>query len=291
MEDKELNASEEIKEEEHTAGDPVEAASQDEPEAPVAPAATATQSKAGKIVSIAINVLSVIIMLFAVIIVVNSLVSSNRGYPTFFGYAYYTVESDSMAKDVSSGEVKSDNFSRGDVIKVKIAGDNAEKASYKVGDVITFWDTIHAQKALDTHRIIEVVEEEGRVVGYYTKGDNNLTADSIMRTIDDVQGKYEGKASGIGNVILFLQSKTGFLICVLLPAALIMLYCIGLVVFNIVQYNKRRYVMAGEEAYAKAAAENSKKEEEMREQIRAQLLKEMAAKQEEQTPTEDKTEE
>lgn len=291
MEDKELNTSEEIKEEEHTAGDPVEAESQDEPTAPVAPAATATQSKAGKIVSIAINVLSVIIMLFAVIIVVNSLVSSNRGYPTFFGYAYYTVESDSMAKDVSSGEVKSDNFSRGDVIKVKIAGDNTEKASYKVGDVITFWDTIHAEKALDTHRIIEVVEEEGRVVGYYTKGDNNLTADSIMRTIDDVQGKYEGKASGIGNVILFLQSKTGFLICVLLPAALIMLYCIGLVVFNIVQYNKRRYVMAGEEAYAKAAAENSKKEEEMREQIRAQLLKEMAAKQEEQTPTEDKTEE
>lgn len=218
-------------------------------------------SKASKITAIVIDVISAIFIIFAVILVTSSIISSKKGYTSVFGYAYYTVASSSMDAD------KEDSFAKGDIIYVKLM--NAEqKQTLKEGDVITFWDSIAGQKALNTHRIIEVIQKDGKTVSFRTKGDANIASDVSLRPIDEVQGKYVGKTKGFGKAIIWLQSKTGFLVAITIPSVLLVLYCVFLVVKNVLSYNQSRNAMS---SYEHSEAH----EKELRDKIREELMKEM----------------
>ena len=229
-----------------------------------------TKQKVGKIVSYVINILSVIIMLFSVFIVITYLGSKDRGYPVYFGRAYAVVQSDSMAKDLS----QKDNFKKGDVICFRVLGEK-EKENLEVGTVVTFWDNnIAITKVLNTHRIYDAQDVDGDgKLEYSTKGDNNVGFDrdqqgnQIWREAEDIQGVYVGKATGIGNALMFLQSKTGFAVLIVVPCILIMLYCAALVVLNLVKYTKQKAVLQHEDNV-----------EALREQMKAELLKEMEEK-------------
>ena len=231
--------------------------------------------KVGKILSYVINVVSVIIMLFSVFIVITYLSTKDRGYPVYFGKAYAVVQSDSMAKDLS----KRDNFKKGDVICFRVLTDE-EKQNLSAGtpgemdgDVVTFWDNnIAATKVLNTHRIYERKEEGGKVY-YSTWGDNNPSYDKdpsgnqIWRSADDIQGVFAGKASGVGNILMFIQGKTGFAVLIVVPCVLIMIYCAALVIVNLVKYTKQKAILQHEDNV-----------EELREQMKAELLRELEEK-------------
>lgn len=250
-----------------------------------------TKQKVGKIVSYVINILSVIIMLFSVFIVITYLGSKDRGYPVYFGRAYAVVQSDSMAEDVS----KADNFKKGDIICFKVLSDKEKQnltagtPGVKDGDVVTFWDNnIASTKVLNTHRIYDVRVNAQGEKEFSTMGDNNLTYDKdqqgnqIWRKAEDIQGVYVGKASGIGNALMFLQSKTGFAVLIVVPCVLIMLYCATLVILNLVKYTRQKAVIQHEDNV-----------EALREQMKAELLKEMEEKrkQEEEKSVAEKPEE
>lgn len=222
------------------------------------------KQKAGKIASYVINILSIIIMLFAIFIVSTSLASKDKGYTSYFGTAYVVVQSDSMKEDWQTHEVKSDNFQKGDVIAFKVLSDQ-DKDNLQVGDVITFYDNILNSKALNTHRIKEIKVVDG-VKTFVTKGDNNMHEDTTERTMSDVQGKFAGKSSAIGRILTYLQSKTGFAIFIVVPCVLIVVYCLVLVVMNLMKYSK-----------AKAVLEREDNVDALKAEIKAQLLKEMEA--------------
>jgi signal peptidase len=80
---------------------------------------------------------------------------------------------------------------------------------------------------INTHRIYGFIEETGEII---TKGDNkplpdNQSADPYTITIYDVIGVCrEEPIKGLGNVISFLRSSTGFLICIVIPLILFFLY-------------------------------------------------------------------
>lgn len=238
----------------------------------------------GKIVSYVINVISVIIMLFSVFIVITYLGSKDRGYPVYFGRAFAVVQSDSMAEDLS----RADNFKKGDIICFKVLK-QSEKETLEVGTVVTFWDNnIATTRVLNTHRIYDAQDIDGDgVLEYSTKGDNNITYDKnqvneqIWREAEDIQGVFKGKASGVGNVLMFLQSKTGFALLIVVPCVLIMIYCATLVILNLVKYTKQKAVIQHEDNV-----------EALREQMKAELLKEMEEKkkQEDKQPEENKAE-
>ena len=253
------------------------------------------RQKVGKIVSYTINIISVIIMIFSVFIVATYLSSQDRGYPVYFGKSYCAVETDSMDHDYATENPQRwDQFGAGDVICFKVLNDQ-EKLNLQVGDVVTFWDyNIGVTKVLNTHRVYEIRDvldpETGEVVGheYSTKGDNNVTYDrdqatgQIWRKASDMQGIFVGKAAGIGNFLLFIQSKTGFAVLVVVPCVLIMIYCATLVILNLIKYTKQKAVIQHEDNV-----------EAMREQMKAELLREMEEKrkQEEQDAAKDSTEE
>ncbi len=84
------------------------------------------------------------------------------------------------------------------------------QATYAVGDVVTFHDK---ERDLVTHRI---VRNDGDV--YTTKGDANNTADMDAVPHSAVKGVVVLSLPYLGYVIAFLQTRTGVVLCVLVPA-------------------------------------------------------------------------
>ena len=86
----------------------------------------------------------------------------------------------------------------GDIVIVK----NCDKNDINVGDIISY----RSGQSVITHRIVEFIESDGQT-GYITKGDNNNVKDNVVVKFEDIEGKYTGKISKLGNVVLFLKNK------------------------------------------------------------------------------------
>lgn len=210
------------------------------------------KEKIKKITNIAVTVLCAVIFVFAAFTLIISLTSRSKGYTSFFGNAYLTVESYSM-----NGS-KEDSFTKGDLIKIKVLGEE-EKLKLDKGNIISFWDSriIKGQRAINTHRIIDKkTMEDGKVI-FQTQGDANEDPDPWVST-KDIIGVYESKAEGGAKFIIWLNSKTGNLICVVIPSILLVLYCIYLVAASAYNYNKKKLVLAKEEMKQELLKELSK---------------------------------
>ena len=184
-----------------------------------------------KVINIVVNFIVAIILVFVFILTLNIILSGDKGYTSIFGTAYVSVESNSMKGD------KADNFQKGDLLKIKIL-DEEEKKNLQPGDVITFWDNtiVDNQLVLNSHRIIKVEKQSDGSVRYETKGDNNLDADKMLIPDVTIVGIYEGKIGGLGNVVSWFHSSTGFFVCIVLPAFLIVAYF----AFNLVMVLRER---------------------------------------------------
>ena len=84
------------------------------------------------------------------------------------------------------------------------------------GDVVTFHTIINNEYALNTHRIVEIEENNG-YRSYRTKGDNNAVEDTHIISDGDIVGKYVFSLAGAGALMRFLSSSTGFLVVIIIP--------------------------------------------------------------------------
>ena len=111
-------------------------------------------------------------------------------------------------------------FDKGDLIFCK----QVDVEDIKVKDVITFYDPAGNGTSVVTHRVIEIVEEDGKLA-FRTKGDYNNTADKDPVPADKIIGMYaDFHIAGAGHVALFMQSTPGLIVCVVLPLALLIGY-------------------------------------------------------------------
>lgn len=169
------------------------------------------KTKAGKILNIVIDVILVIAILLAAVCTYVSFVSSSgNGVPNLFGAEILSVQTDSMYPTLKAG----------DLIIDRVVDDPSQ---LQVGDIITFWTLINGERVLNTHRIVEIDDGGGFLV-FLTKGDNNNMVDPMTVHESSVVGKYQSRLSGVGKVLDFLQTSTGFLIVVVIPVALFFLY-------------------------------------------------------------------
>lgn len=226
--------------------------------------------KTKRIINIVIDVVVAVVLAFALLLAICAISSKAKGYKQYteiFGSAYLAVETDSMTYDAANdNRVGFGNFSEGDLIKIKTVN-SSEARKFKVGDVITFKTTRRddGKIVLLTHRIIEVLGEEGNATSYKTRGDKYPNATPETVKIDEIVGVYKGKAGGIGKVLLFMSTSTGFFVCVVLPTLLIVVYCAVNLVFVIRKEKKKQTIEAVQE------------KEDERERIRQELLAEMQA--------------
>lgn len=196
-----------------------------------------TQSKAKKTVGIVVNVILWLFVIFSVgvTVVAVSASANKKGVPCIGGNCYLSVLSDSMnaAKPEWVGSDAPDGFSKGDMLIGRyIVDDEKAIAALRVGDIITFeWDITNdgviSEGEYNTHRIVRIVEADGKIDYFETQGDN---ADYSRGQTEKVKpsaviARYDGhKLAGIGGVMSFLQSSLGFGLCILLPLALFFVY-------------------------------------------------------------------
>lgn len=95
----------------------------------------------------------------------------------------------------------------------------------EVGDVVVFSDPDAPSQDI-MHRIVDM-ENDGGDLRVTTKGDANQVADPYLIPAEKVSGKVSIILPKAGFFLEFLRSPPGFIICVIIPFALLALYLIG----------------------------------------------------------------
>ena len=231
--------------------------------------------KVGHILS---NVLVALILVFSIImtVAVLSTTKSETRLPNLFGKAIFNVETDSMLSE--------NGFDAGSLIVVDLVEHTAEDdIVYKVGDVVTFWRYYEDQAYLETHRIVEnTYANQAEVVDgvwlhggkpyYVTKGDNtpdidlqqNLEIDYLSN--DRIVAVWTGIAiPHLGDVMGFLQSQLGFMLCVVVPTAIFFFFELFKFISALMEAKKEKALAAVKDA---------------EEEIKQKIVAEMLAKQE-----------
>lgn len=170
---------------------------------------TSATHKVLSIVGIILCIILIPILLVNLTLIAKSYMNKDE-VPNIAGTTPLIVLTDSMYPVIESGDL--------------IICKGAEAEEIQVGDVIAFFDPAGNGTTIVTHRVIEVVEEDGQLA-WRTKGDNNNTEDRLTVTADKLVAVYEGtRIPGFGNVALFMQTTPGLIVCVVCPIVLLVGY-------------------------------------------------------------------
>lgn len=140
-----------------------------------------------KIIRTIIYCIIIPIIIYNILLIIQSFIKKDET-PSFLGYKSFVIISGSMEP----------NLNIGDIIIIK----KDEQKEIEKGKIISF----RQGQSIITHRVEEVVEENGEVL-YRTKGDNNNVADKNLIEYGQIEGIYVTHISKLGNVILALKNK------------------------------------------------------------------------------------
>ena len=183
-----------------------------------------------RIVSIVVLVVLLPVLFVNSVILIDSFIHPDE-VPSFFGWKPFIVLSGSMETEIFAGDLA--------VVK------EIDPTIIKENDIIAF---MHGG-IVTTHRVVDIIEEGGQI-RYITKGDNNNVVDNGYVLQEQVEGLYQFKIEGLGNLAMFTQTPIGMMVCLSIPLALLLL-------IQLVESNKNK-------AYIKA---KQNKEKELQEEI------------------------
>ena len=135
--------------------------------------------------------------------------TNKEDVPNFAGYLPLIVLTDSMYPVIESGDL--------------IICHTVDAEAVETGDVIAFFDPAGNGTSIVTHRVTEIVRENGELL-FRTKGDNNNAEDRTLVPADNLVAAYRTRIPKAGNVAMFMQTSTGLIICVVLPIVLLVGY-------------------------------------------------------------------
>ena len=160
-----------------------------------------------------ITVFVILLSLFSFIAVcwVDSVYNSNRGISKNPLFNAYVVITESMVPTINVN----------DAIVVK----RVENNTVDIGDIITFSSNdVYLKGLIVTHRVVgKQLDVDGNYI-YRTKGDNNSLEDTALVNSDDIYGKVVIKLPKIGYVQLFVSSPFGFVVSIIVPVLLVIVY-------------------------------------------------------------------
>ena len=164
-------------------------------------------NKKSKILYIIATSFMVLLVLVAALVTILSLSSKEDDVPSIFGYTAFSIQSDSMEKEIMTGDF--------------ILGKKCDPKELKEEDIISFFTVNHeGQIFINTHRIIDIEEtSDGRI--FTTKGDNEAEPDLRKVYEGDIVSKYSGfRIPLLGYILTFLTTQLGFFLCIVLPVLL-----------------------------------------------------------------------
>ena len=202
--------------------------------------------KTTEIVGLICKVLFLIIVIPIIIMSVIVIIKANKypdKIPDIFGYKPMIVLSGSMETSIYTG----------DLVFVKVVDTDTLNA----GDIIAFRNETNT---VTTHRIIEVVNENGQKY-FKTKGDNNNVEDSNLVNPADVEGVYVFKIPKLGEVLMILKEPRSLLLILLI------ILVIGLIWLHLADKREKKMLKQEDEQYKKEFEEFKKKQIEEKRQL------------------------
>ena len=160
------------------------------------------------ILGIVICAILIPLLLFNVMLIIQGYTNPNE-VPGVGSYKPMMVLTDSMSPTIKSG----------DLIIIK----EINTADLKIGDIITFFDPAGNGQTTVTHTIKDILVEDG-VLKFETKGDNNNAPDRFLVNADAVIGVYVFRIPVVANIIIFMQTVPGLILCVFVPLGALLLY-------------------------------------------------------------------
>jgi signal peptidase len=101
--------------------------------------------------------------------------------------------------------------------------DGVEPEDVQVEDVISFYDPMGSGTSVVTHRVLEIVDDNGEIA-FRTKGDNNNAEDTALVPADNLIGIYQSRIPKVGHVAMFMQTTPGLIVCCVCPILLLVGY-------------------------------------------------------------------
>lgn len=230
--------------------------------------------KTKKLVNIGIKVVTWLLVAFTVFIMLFTIVTVttvDRNDRSIFGVKFYIVQTDSMSESDNNKDMDI-HFNAGDIVLIENLSDE-ERAELKAGDVIAFLSTNSVSYGETvTHMIRERKYEDDKFIGYVTYGTNTGTNDEAIVEPEYVLGKYTGKLPGVGNFFAFVKSTPGYIVCILIPFLLLILYN-GVNVIRLFRAYKKEQMDEMQAEKDKLAAERAENQRMMQEllALKAQL--------------------
>lgn len=152
-----------------------------------------------------------IIFLLSILLIITllfSLLQTNKNsekLPSLFGFNVLTVLSGSMEPLLE----------RGDLVIIKpVNFDKLEKS-----EIVTYRNNANT---LVTHRIVEILREDGKVL-LQTKGDANNIVDEELVTSEQLVGSMKFSIPKAGLLLSFIKTPMGLMILVAVPFIYIIL--------------------------------------------------------------------
>ncbi len=169
---------------------------------------TSTTHKVLTIIGSILCVILIPILIINITLIAKSYINKDE-VPSIGGTSPLIVLTDSMVPEIYSGDL--------------IICKTADAEDIEVNDVISFFDPAGNGTSIVTHRVIEIIEDDGEIF-FRTRGDNNNTEDKELVPAENLVGVYKMRIAGAGHIAMFMQSTAGLIICVVLPIILLVGY-------------------------------------------------------------------
>ena len=160
------------------------------------------------IVGTVLCIILIPILLINITLIAKSYINKDE-VPSIGGAFPLIVLTDSMYPEIESGDL--------------IICNTADAEEIKIKDVISFFDPAGDGISIVTHRVVEIVKEDGEIF-FRTRGDNNNTEDKELVPAENLVGVYKTRIAGAGHIAIFMQSTTGLILCVVIPIVLLVAY-------------------------------------------------------------------
>ena len=148
--------------------------------------------------------LEVVIILYVIVLTSFLLCKNKYGYTQF---GDYTLDNVSLFDEKNNSNLK-----KGDLLIVKNSND------IKIGDVVYYYAVYNENYIIKSGPVTDIKSDDYSAL--YTIDDNGPI--SVVGT--RLLGKYANTYSHIGGVLSILESRIGFLFCVLLPIMIVFIY-------------------------------------------------------------------
>lgn len=168
--------------------------------------------KAWKTISTVLVWLVVIVAVFMMIFTIISVNTFNRNDSNLFGLRFYVVLSDSMSKT---------DFDAGDLVLIK----EVDPTTLQEGDIIAYQSQNSENYGQTvTHKIRDKTTDADGNPGFITYGTTTGVDDETVVTYPFILGKYQMALPKVGTFFQFLKTPQGYIICILIPFLLLIIY-------------------------------------------------------------------